>query len=186
MSDSIVRPPSETTPYAILFVCLGNICRSPAAENITNYLLRKRQLSDRIFCDSAGVLDYHVGKSPDPRMVFAANRRGVPMSGKARCVGEEDLQVFDLILAMDRDNYEFLLSLDRRGQYRDKIRLMCDFCRDRSWSEVPDPYYDGPSGFEMVVDLLWDAGNGLLDYLIATEQVLTASFDQMEDLGNSI
>ncbi|WP_071515096.1 low molecular weight protein-tyrosine-phosphatase [Geitlerinema sp. PCC 9228] len=184
MSNSLVQPTPTTNPYGILFVCLGNICRSPAAENITNYLLRERQLSDRIFCDSAGVLDYHTGKSPDPRMVFAANRRGIPISGKARPVGEADLQAFDLIVAMDRENYEFLLSLDRRGEYRGKIRMMCDFCRDRSRREVPDPYYGGPDGFDLVIDLLWDASNGLLDYLMATEPVLASS--PLEGLGNSI
>lgn len=186
MSDSIFQPTSQTIPYAILFVCLGNICRSPAAENITNYLLRERNLSDRIFCDSAGIIDYQVGKSPDPRMVFAANRRGIPMSGKARCIGEEDLEVFDLILAMDRENYEALLSLDRRGEYRDKICMMCDFCRHHSLKEVPDPYHDGPSGFDFVLDLLWDASHGLLDYLITNEKVLASSSFSLDGLGNSI
>ncbi|MBE9014623.1 protein tyrosine phosphatase [Chroococcidiopsis sp. CCALA 051] len=150
--------------YKLLFVCLGNICRSPAAENIMNHLLDRHQLSDRVVCDSAGTGGYHVGSPPDRRMTFAAaNRLGIQLCGKARQLQKSDLAEFDLILAMDRENYYDILALDFSGKYRDKVHLMCDFCTAHTIKEVPDPYYGGAEGFNQVIDLLLDACNGLLD-----------------------
>jgi protein-tyrosine phosphatase len=150
--------------YKLLFVCLGNICRSPAAENIMNYLIDRHQLGDRIICDSAGTGGYHIGSPPDRRMTFAAaNRLGIQLRGQARQLQKSDLAKFDLILAMDRENYQDILSLDPSGKYHDKVHLMCDFCTEYTIKEVPDPYYGGAEGFNRVIDLLLDACNGLLE-----------------------
>lgn len=153
--------------YKILFVCLGNICRSPAAENIMNYLIDQANLRDQIICDSAGTAGYHIGNPPDRRMAVAAvSQLGIKLRGQARQFKKSDFETFDLILAMDRENYQDILSLDRAGQYRDKVRLMCDFCSSHSTKEVPDPYYGGSEGFNHVIDLLLDACNGLLQHVI--------------------
>lgn len=156
--------------YKLLFVCLGNICRSPSAENIMNYLVAEHNLSDRIICDSAGTSSYHIGSSPDRRMSAAASKKlGIQLRGKARQFEVSDFQDFDLILAMDRDNYQNILYLDSTGQYEDKVRLMCDFCSRYSLTEVPDPYYGGVEGFNQVIDLLVDACGGLLEHIKVQE-----------------
>lgn len=159
-------------PYQILFVCLGNICRSPSAENIMNHLIEKADLSDRIICDSAGTSSYHIGSPPDARMTSAAKQRGIILQGQARQFIVEDFEKFDLILAMDKENYSNINYSDRQGKYGDKVRLMCDFCRDYDLKEVPDPYYGGPKGFDFVIDLLLDACQGLLEYIIAEEKLI--------------
>jgi protein-tyrosine phosphatase len=146
----------------LLFVCLGNICRSPAAENIMNHLVAQAGLSSQIECDSAGTANYHTGKSPDRRMQAAAANRNIPMIGKARQFTTADFTAFDLILAMDRENYHNILALDPQRQYRDKVKLMCDFATRHPDKEVPDPYYGGAEGFDYVIDLLLDACSGLM------------------------
>jgi protein-tyrosine phosphatase len=150
-------------PYKLLFVCLGNICRSPAAENIMNHLIEQAGLTGQITCDSAGTSSYHIGSPPDRRMSAAANQRGIPMQGQARQFTAADFAEFDLVLAMDRDNYAGIRALDRANQYSDKVRMMCDFCTHHSLREVPDPYYGGSEGFNQVIDLLMDACMGLLN-----------------------
>lgn len=157
---------STETPYRLLFVCLGNICRSPAAENIMYHLIEEAGLSDRIICDSAGTGGYHIGSPPDRRMTAAASQRGIELRGQARQFNRFDFEAFDLILAMDRDNYEDILSLDPSGKYRHKVKLMCDFCERYDLKEVPDPYYGGPEGFNRVIDLLLDACQGLLKHVV--------------------
>ncbi|MEH1818386.1 MAG: low molecular weight protein-tyrosine-phosphatase [Nostoc sp.] len=150
-------------PYKLLFVCLGNICRSPSAENIMNHLIEQAGLSDRIFCDSAGTSSYHIGSPPDRRMsAAAATKLGIKLRGRARQFQKSDFQEFDLILAMDRENYENILTLDRTQEYQHKVRLMCEFCSRHTLKEVPDPYYGGEEGFNQVIDLLIDACEGLL------------------------
>jgi protein-tyrosine phosphatase len=152
--------------YKLLFVCLGNICRSPSAENIMNYLVEQARVSDKILCDSAGTSNYHIGSAPDRRMSQAAAKKlGIKLQGQARQIQYSDLQEFDLILAMDLDNYHNILAIDPSGQYYHKIRLMCDFCGSYNLKEVPDPYYGGPEGFDHVIDLLTDACTGLLKYV---------------------
>jgi protein-tyrosine phosphatase len=159
--------------YKLLFVCLGNICRSPSAENIMNHLLQQRGLSDQVECDSAGTSGYHVGAAPDRRMSAAAERQlGFPLVGAARQFEREDLTEFDLILAMDKDNFAQINSLDRDGKWRDRIKLMCDFCHEHTLKSVPDPYYGGDEGFNFVIELLVDACNGLIDHLIETGVVV--------------
>jgi protein-tyrosine phosphatase len=152
--------------YKLLFVCLGNICRSPSAENIMNYLIDQAGLSNDIYCDSAGTSSYHIGSSPDRRMSAAASAKlGIKLRGQARQFQKSDFQEFDLILAMDKENYHNILAVDRSGEYHHKVRLMCDFCTQHSLKEVPDPYYGGTEGFNQVIDLLMDACTGLLDYV---------------------
>jgi protein-tyrosine phosphatase len=156
-------------PYKLLFVCLGNICRSPAAENIMNHLIAQANLSDRIVCDSAGTGGYHIGRPPDRRMVAAAKARGMTFIGEARQFQKADFEKFDLILAMDRENYRDILYLDPAGKYRDKVRMMCDFCTHHDLKEVPDPYYGGTEGFNQVIDLLFDACDGLLQEVVGNQ-----------------
>jgi protein-tyrosine phosphatase len=153
----------------LLFVCLGNICRSPAAENIMNHLAAKAGVSDRIECDSAGTANYHTGNPPDRRMQAAATNRQILMIGSARQFTKADFTAFDLVLAMDRENYHNILALDPQGQYRHKVKLMCDFATQHPDKEVPDPYYGGAEGFDYVIDLLTDACSGLLSQLPVTD-----------------
>jgi protein-tyrosine phosphatase len=148
--------------YKILFVCLGNICRSPAAENIMNHQVKQAGLGQAIVCDSAGTSSYHVGNSPDRRMSAAAQKRGVPMQGQARQFVREDFDRFDLIVAMDRDNYSNILYLDPEQDHRDRVKMMCAFASKHPDKDVPDPYYGGDAGFDYVIDLLDDACSGLL------------------------
>ncbi|MBD2128907.1 low molecular weight phosphotyrosine protein phosphatase [Microcoleus sp. ZQ-A2] len=155
----------------LLFVCLGNICRSPSAENIMNHLIEQAGLSDSIICDSAGTGGYHIGAPPDRRMTTAALRRGIELKGQARQFQKSDFESFDLILAMDRENYRDILSLDPTGKYRDKVRLMCDFATHHGEREVPDPYYGGPEGFDKVIDLLLDACEGLRQHVVQTYEL---------------
>jgi protein-tyrosine phosphatase len=152
----------------LLFVCLGNICRSPAAENIMNHLAAQSSLGNEIECDSAGTGGYHIGSPPDRRMQAAAVKRNIPMIGSARQFTKADFTDFDLILAMDRENYQNILALDPQGQYRDKVKMMCDFASHHPDKEVPDPYFGGAEGFDYVIDLLTDACGGLLAQLEST------------------
>ena len=154
-----------TTPYKLLFVCLGNICRSPSAEGIMNHLIRGQNLENEIQCDSAGTSGYHVGSAPDRRMTAAAKRQGITLTGQSRRFEPEDFEKFDLILAMDKENYRDILRLDHNDEYGDRVKLMCSFCQDYSDDEVPDPYYGGEAGFNYVIDLLKDACQGLLDHV---------------------
>jgi protein-tyrosine phosphatase len=133
-----------------------------------NHLIEQADLTDSIICDSAGTGGYHIGSPPDQRMAVAAARRGIKLKGQARQFQKSDFEEFDLILAMDRENYQDILSLDPQGKYRDKVRLMCDFASHHSDREVPDPYYGGSEGFNKVIDLLLDACAGLLQYVAKT------------------
>ncbi|HKE94796.1 MAG TPA: low molecular weight protein-tyrosine-phosphatase [Povalibacter sp.] len=146
----------------ILFVCMGNICRSPTAEGVFRRLLADRQIDFPIEVDSAGTHDYHVGEPPDARSIAAARRRGVDLSGlRARMVDTRDFESFDLIVAMDEQN---LRELQQRAapMYRQRLRLMMDYAPEAGRRGVPDPYYGGPQGFEEVLDLLEQAAAGLL------------------------
>jgi len=147
----------------LLFVCLGNICRSPAAENVMVNLVEKAGLSTDIHCDSAGTASYHIGSPPDARMVKAGRARGLAMFGRGRQFTHADFEAFDLILAMDRANYANICALDPQGRYRHKVRLMLSYGTRYGEIEVPDPYYGGSEGFEHVLDLLYDACQGLLE-----------------------
>lgn len=152
--------------YKLLFVCLGNICRSPSAENIMNHLIEKSDLSDKITCDSAGTSAYHIGSAPDRRMTAAAKKRNIVLEGRARKFLVSDFEEFDLILAMDKENYRDIIYLDPQEKYRDKVQMMCSFTTNYDNKEVPDPYYGGEAGFDYVIDLLLDSCDGLLKYVI--------------------
>ncbi|KOP25742.1 protein tyrosine phosphatase [Hapalosiphon sp. MRB220] len=137
-----------------------------------NYLIEQngQTLGDRIICDSAGTSSYHIGSPPDRRMTAAALQKlGIKLRGHARQFQKSDFQDFDLILAMDRENYDDILSLDLTGQYQHKVHLMCDFCSQHTLKEVPDPYYGGSEGFNQVIELLLDACGGLLQYVCNQE-----------------
>lgn len=133
-----------------------------------NHLVEQANLKDQISCDSAGTGGYHIGSPPDRRMTLAAGHQGIKLKGEARQFNKSDFEDFDLILAMDRENYEDILSLDPQGKYRDKVHMMCDFATRHQEREVPDPYYGGPEGFNNVIDLLLDACEGLLQYVVKT------------------
>ena len=146
----------------VLFVCMGNICRSPTAQGVFERLVEEHDLADFVHIDSAGTHAYHVGEQPDRRASQAAARRGIDMSGqRARQVSEADFGEFDLVLAMDHANFEELNAVCPPG-HEDKLRLFLDFAPDAAEREVPDPYYGGPGGFERVLDLVELAAAGLL------------------------
>jgi protein-tyrosine phosphatase len=148
----------------VCFVCMGNICRSPTAEGIMQVLIEDAGLQGRVLVDSAGISAFHVGGEADPRSVEAARERGVELDGSCRQFEREDLERFDYIVAMDRQNYNDLLSLARDDQMAAKISLLRSFDPSADGEEVPDPYV-GARGFDRVFDIC-DAGcRGLLDHL---------------------
>lgn len=147
----------------VLFVCLGNICRSPSAEAVMNHKIKSHSLESFIKCDSAGTSGYHIGEKADERMRRHAIQRGYSLESLARKFAYSDFERFDYILAMDMSNYKDIKAFDRNSQYGHKIFLMTDFCRSIQADEVPDPYYGGARGFEHVLDILEDACSGLLD-----------------------
>jgi len=153
---------SDRKPFRVLFVCMGNICRSPAAEIVFRKQVADAGRSGDFLIDSAGTIGFHAGKGPDPRMAATLSSRGYPIAGKSRQIDEQDLEDFDLILVMDQDNLANVRTLDRGRQHQDKIRLFTDYCSRHEANEVPDPYYGGQSGFEKVADLVEDAAAGLL------------------------
>jgi protein-tyrosine phosphatase len=146
----------------LLFVCLGNICRSPAAEGIMQHKLNEAGLEGQVYCDSAGTSGHHEGQAADSRMRERATARGYQLLSKSRPVKRSDFVEFDLVLAMDHSNLKNLLELCPKEELRKKIVLICDFCKNFDLEEVPDPYYGGLSGFDNVLDLLEDATEGLL------------------------
>ncbi len=148
--------------YRVLFVCLGNICRSPAAEGIFRRLLLDAGLDDRIETDSAGTYGGHAGQLPDPRMRVAASRRGYELTHRARQIREEDFDRFDRILVMDDSNYERVHRLAPSRRHAEKIDRMISFC-DTDRTYIPDPYYEGHEGFELVLDLLEEGCAALLE-----------------------
>ena len=145
-----------------LFVCLGNICRSPTAQGIFEKHLADAGLSDQVRVDSAGTGDWHVGHAPDPRATEVAAGEGVDLTPqRARQVTPEDFHRFDLILAMDRSNLADLEAM-APADSRARVRLLLSYARHADVDEVPDPYYGGASGFSRVIDLISDASDGLI------------------------
>ncbi len=146
----------------VLFVCMGNICRSPTAHGVFRQLVQDQGLADRIEIDSAGTHAYHVGEPPDRRARQTAARRGIPLDDlRARQVVTDDIDYYDYVLAMDQDNYHGLSAICPPGMER-KIGLYLDYAADLRLREVPDPYYGGPDGFEEVFDMVDAAAKGLL------------------------
>jgi len=151
----------ENRQYRILFVCLGNICRSPAAQGVFEAIVAENGASDRFFVDSAGTYSGHRGQFPDSRMRKAAIARDYLLTHRARPVSSMDFLEFDIIVAMDDNNYEDLMHLAPSVEATHKIKRMAGYLSDHSFSYIPDPYYMGQDGFELVLDLLEDACRNL-------------------------
>jgi protein-tyrosine phosphatase len=151
--------------HRILFLCMGNICRSPTAEGVFRRIVRDEAPDLRLEIDSAGTHDYHVGEPPDPRAIAAARTRGVDLASlRARQLQADDFLRFDLLLAMDRRNVRDALAL-APPEGRERLRLFLDYAPGRAGREVPDPYYGGAEGFEEVLDLVEAASRGLISAL---------------------
>lgn len=147
----------------LLFVCLGNICRSPAAEGIVKRMIEDEGLDDRVFVDSAGTSNWNEGKSPDERMRLHGSKRGYDFCSTARTFRSSDFEKFDYIIVMDNNNYMNVKKLAITEEDVDKIHRMTDFSINFSdHDHVPDPYYGGDDGFNLVMDLLEDAAKGLI------------------------
>ena len=147
----------------VLFVCMGNICRSPTAHGVFEALVEREGLADLIEVDSAGTHAYHIGKSPDRRSQDTARKRGLDISSqRARKAESSDFDQYDYILAMDQDNYHALCSICPEGK-ENKLQLLMDYAPELRMREVPDPYYGGPHGFEKVFDMVEAAAIGLLE-----------------------
>lgn len=149
----------------VLFVCMGNICRSPTAHGVFQQLVKQNKFDEFVFVDSAGTYDYHIGKRPDKRSAATAATRGYDLSDlRARQVKQSDFQDFDYILAMDNENYSDLIAQSHE-EYKDKVNLFLEYAKKADINEVPDPYYGGPNGFETVLDLVEEASKGLLEHI---------------------
>ena len=154
--------------YKVLFVCLGNICRSPAAQGIFEHIVRENAMQDRIVADSAGIYGGHSGSHPDRRMRTAALYRGYGLSHSARQVRGYDFPEFDLIVAMDDQNYEDLMHLAPSVEDSHKIVRMASYLTEHKISYIPDPYYMGSEGFSLVLDLLEDGCRNLYESIVKT------------------
>ena len=146
----------------VLFVCMGNICRSPLAQGVFEDLVRREGLEDEVFVDSAGTGSWHVGHPPDERAQRSARSRGLDLSTqRARRVTPDDCRDFDYVMTMDEENYRAVSALCREGGA--DVRSFLDYALDHPETEVPDPYYGRPDGFEHVLDLVEEASEGLLE-----------------------
>lgn len=157
MKDSTIK---------ILFVCLGNICRSPMAETVMNKLIAERKLANKISTDSSGIISYHAGEKADSRMRMHAGRRGYKITHISRPTTISDFSWFDIIVAMDDSVYDSLKSMTPSIEEENKVVRMTDYCKRMMADHVPDPYYGGAEGFENVIDILEDSCEGLLEYIL--------------------
>lgn len=147
----------------ILFVCLGNICRSPSAEAVFNAKLKQHGLTSDVEVDSAGTSGFHEGDSADSRMMTHADKRAYNLTSISRQIRPNDFDEFDMIIAMDASNFQNLMSLAKNPSQKNKIAMMTDFSEKYNGEDVPDPYYGGSMGFERVLDILEDCAEGLID-----------------------
>jgi protein-tyrosine phosphatase len=167
LGGSDVAPPSEHA-RRVLFVCMGNICRSPTAEGVFRKLVNERAPELEVHIESAGTHAFHVGNPPDARAIRAAERRGVDLTSlRARQVVAEDFERFELVVAMDPTNHAALLELCP-PELRERVRLLLEFAPHVGRDDVPDPYYGGANGFEFVLDLVEEASGGLIEHLRRT------------------
>jgi protein-tyrosine phosphatase len=157
----------------VLFVCLGNICRSPLAEAIFKHKIRERGLDKLVEADSCGTSNYHIGDQPDPRTIANAKKNGVAIDHCGRQLCEEDFKKFDYILAMDQSNYNNILRLPSSSEFSSKVRMMREFDPVEK-GEVPDPYHGGEKGFQEVFDILNRTMDNFIDHLLRTELKETA------------
>ena len=148
----------------LLFVCLGNICRSPVAEEIMRTFLKKENL-DHILCDSAGTSGYHKNNPPDPRMIECAKKRSYLLTSRSRKFELKDFNNFDYIFTMDFKNYENIRKLDTKDQYTKKIIKITDFCKKHNVTGVPDPYFRAGKDFDLVIDILEDSCEQILLFI---------------------
>ena len=157
---------TSTPEISVLFVCLGNICRSPLAEGVLSHRLEEAGLSDRVYVDSAGTGAWHVGQAPDTRSAAVAEKNGIDLPGRARRVRLEDFFEFELVLAMDRSNLRDLKDLESGSGSDAAIRLFREFDPEQDGdADVPDPYYGGPNGFERVFEMVDRTCTALVDHL---------------------
>lgn len=164
---------SDMSVCRILFVCLGNICRSPTAEGVLRHLAAARGVAAHFEIDSAGTGDWHIGAPPDQRAQHAADRRGIDLSGlRARQTTAADSAAFDYLIAMDGDNYADLQHL-AGAAHQHKVHLLLAFSARADRDDVPDPYYGGEQGFDLMLDLIERACDDLLDHLIKTHLIKT-------------
>ncbi len=152
-------------PFKVLFVCMGNICRSPAAEGVLRKLAGERGLGARVVCDSAGTIAEHSGEGPDARMLKTAAERGITLEHRARKIAPRDFEDFDLILTMDEQNLRAVRENAPHPKDLLKVGRFADYLTQHSDREVPDPYFGRLEGFDLVLDLLEDGCNGLLDFI---------------------
>ena len=158
---------SNQNKHAVLFVCTGNICRSPTADGVLRHLVAEQRLGGRIEVDSAGTQSYHIGDAPDRRSQKHASRRGYDLSSlRARQVNINDYAEYDLILAMDKSHLNYLMQYCP-AEYQSKVKLFLSFASQSTEQEVPDPYYGGEQGFEHVLDLIEDACQGIVQFCVA-------------------
>lgn len=150
-------------PIKVLFVCMGNICRSPSGEAVMNAYIKNEKLSDKIICDSAGTIGYHAGDPADSRMQQHANKRNYRLTSISRQIKSSDFEAFDYIIGMDDDNMHNMQAFLPDPKYMAKMSKMTDYCSRNNPGYVPDPYYGGDVGFEQVLYLLEDACEGLLE-----------------------
>ena len=160
-----MRNSSERSSIGVLFICTGNICRSPLAEGIFLHKAARRGLADCFRVESAGIGAWHAGELPDPRMRAVAERRGITLASRARQVRIADFREFDHLVCMDESHREHLFSM---GAPLDRIRLLLQCDPRAAMLEVPDPYYGGPDGFELVFDLVDSACEALLEQLLSS------------------
>lgn len=159
--------PAGARPTSVLFVCLGNICRSPLAEGVFKHLVREKGMADRFVVESAGTGSWHVGDTPDERSQRVAEKHGITLDSRARQVTAEDLERFDHVVVMDRDNLRTLERMrDAQGGNR-PIHLLREFDSEGDGDEVPDPYYGGPGGFDDVYEMVRRSCEGLLSHVEA-------------------
>ena len=156
---------TKESPFKIVFVCLGNICRSPTAEGIFQHLVNERGLDPYFYVDSAGTSAYHIGEPANSKSQKLANEHGVELRSRARQFEKNDLEEFDLIVAMDRENLANIKSLDGSEAFEEKIVLLREFDPNPGDGEVPDPYFGGMDGFKNVFDIVKRSSEALLDEL---------------------